>query len=157
MKRAFFVQTSTYSLSFNTMLGPLGINAVYFSIFISFSMLFIFATLCLGNYLENFLHFYILLSSASPLLSMSLFSSFSCSFFISDSICFSLLLFVSLCFSLFLSVSLCFYLFLSVFLFLSVSLSLSVSLTVSVFKQQEVLTWAPPDFIQLILLTIYCN
>ena len=23
--------------------------------------------------------------------------------------------------------------------------------------QQEVLTWAPPDFIQLILLTIYCN
>ena len=24
-------------------------------------------------------------------------------------------------------------------------------------SQQEVLTWAPPDFIQLILLTIYCN
>ena len=25
------------------------------------------------------------------------------------------------------------------------------------FKYQEVPTWAPPDFIQLILLTIYCN
>ena len=38
-------------------------------------------------------------------------------------------------------------------LFLSLSLYfLSLSLS-----QQEVLTWAPPDFIQLILITIYCN
>ena len=42
-------------------------------------------------------------------------------------------------------------------LFISVQYAICMVYSRPGFKQQEVLTWAPTDFIELILLTIYCN